>query len=73
MFTINMCEIANYVARTVTNAGEFLTTLNPENLEFTTLVAPEDPPDNANDVQFKKWELKLKECKDNLKAKTKAS
>ena len=68
-----MRGIASYIVRTVANAGEFLTVLDPENLGFSTLVAPEDPPDNAGNVAFKKWELKLKDYKENRKARTKAS
>ena len=44
-----MREIAGYIARTVPNGGEFVTALDPDDLGFAGLTAPNDPEPDANE------------------------
>ena len=52
-YVTNMREIAGYIARTVPNGGEFVTTLDPDDLGFVELTAPEDPEPNASNIAVK--------------------
>jgi hypothetical protein len=66
-------EIGEYIARTVKDAGEFRTAMDPENLGFSPLVPPADPTDVGNLLLLKRWELAFKTYHDALERRNKAT
>ena len=59
-FNTSLREIAEYVARNVTNGGEFIQVLDPEQLGFDPNVEPSPPADVTNLVEVEKWKMKLR-------------
>ena len=51
----NSCsELSEYIARTVANASEFISAMNPEDLGFAPIIEPADPVTGATDVTYEK-------------------
>ena len=66
-------EIGEHIARTVKNAGEFRTAMDPENLGFALLIIPADPADTNNVMEVKKWEVAFKKYNDAVEHRAKAT
>jgi len=66
-------EIGEYIARTIKDGGEFRTALDPEQLGFSPLAPPEDPVDENNAMQVKKWEIAYKAYNDAADRRAKAT
>ena len=48
MFSVTTHEIAEYIARSVKGAGEFITAMDPDNLSFDDLPNPADGPNKKD-------------------------
>jgi hypothetical protein len=66
-------EIGEYIARSIKDGGEFRVALDPEDLGFTTLTAPVDPPATANAMDIKRWEIKYKAFSEAEERRAKAT
>ena len=66
-------EIGEHIARTVKNAGEFRTAMDPEKFGFAKLVVPADPIDPTNVMEVKKWEVSFKKYNDAVEQRAKAT
>jgi hypothetical protein len=69
-FAKTTIEIGQYIARTIKEAGEFRTAMDPDNLGFATLTAPADPIDPTNVMQMERWKVEYKEYKNALDLST---
>ena len=54
-FNLSLRNVAEYIARSIPNGGEFMQALNPDDLGFNALTPPADPPEKANFLAS--WEL----------------
>ena len=59
-FSTTTRKLAEYISRTVPNAGEFMNAMNPEDLGFDVIAEPTDPRSGASAVQLEKWKTKYK-------------
>ena len=59
-FNTTTVKLSEYISRTVQNAGEFLTAMNPENLGFEPITEPADPPDGASNIAYEKWKTQYR-------------
>ena len=61
MFSVTTHEIAEYIARSVKGAGEFITAMDPDNLLFDDLPNPADmpPAETASMAEQETWKLQL--------------
>ena len=50
-----MKKIGEHIARTISNAGKIIKSLNPENLGFEPLIEPTDPDAMETAVAIEKW------------------
>jgi hypothetical protein len=66
-------EIGEYIARTVKDAGEFRSAMDPENLGFATLAIPPDPDDLTNVLMMERWKMVYKHYSNAAKRRTKAT
>ena len=66
-------EIGEYIARSIQDGGEFRVALDHEDLGFTTLTAPVDPPTNATARDIKRWEIKYKAFSEAEERRAKAT
>jgi hypothetical protein len=62
-FNANITTLAEYIARTVPNGGEFLDALDPEKLEFVPLEEPPESEEYASDVKIRRWDILLRSYK----------
>lgn len=53
-------EIANHIASTVANAGEFRTAMDPDALAFSEITEPVGPADRDDLVAMEKWKVKYR-------------
>jgi hypothetical protein len=67
-------EIGEYIARTVKDAGEFRTAMDPENLGFAPLIPPADlaNADATNLMAVERWKLNYKTYHDAQERRSKA-
>jgi len=68
-----MRRIAEHIARTTTNGGEFLQALNPEALGFSDILKPDDPPSDASMVNVEKWKYEYRNWNDRTNRRQEAS
>ena len=54
VFSATTRKLSEYISRTVTNAGEFMNAMNPDDLGFESIKEPEDPEDGATAIQLEK-------------------
>jgi hypothetical protein len=66
-------EIGEYIARTVKDASEFRSAMDPENLGFATLAIPPDPDDLTNVLMMEQWKMAYKHYSNATKRRTKAT
>jgi hypothetical protein len=66
-------EIGKHIARTVKDAGDFRTAMDPENLGFPTLAPPTDPADVNNILVMERWKMAYKAYSDSAEQRTKAT
>ena len=59
-FNTSMKKLAEHIARTITNGGDFIRDLDPENLGFKSLNEPPDPGAIATLVDIEKWKTRHK-------------
>jgi len=56
-FNLSLRNVAEYIARSIPNGGEFMQALNPDDLGFNALTPPADPPEKATAVQMETWKM----------------
>ena len=59
-FNTTTVKLSEYISRTVQDAGEFMNAMNPNDLGFEAIPQPNDPPDGATAVEYKKWKTRYK-------------
>ena len=60
-FSTTTKEIAGFIARTVSNGGEFLNALDPDVLSFIAIDEPPEPTgEMIGQIQFQIWQVKYK-------------
>ena len=59
-FSATTRKLSEYVSRTVSNAGEFMNAMNPDDLGFERIEEPEEPANGATAIELEKWKTKYK-------------
>ena len=59
-FSTTTRKLAEYISRTVSNAGEFINAMNPDDLGFDMIDEPDDPDDDVNHIVIEKWKTRYK-------------
>ena len=62
-------KIAEYVARKVTDGGEFITALNPDDpdgMHFEDIKIPKKPSDMSDVAEVKLWRIDVRAAKDRI-------
>ena len=59
-FNTTTRKLSEYIARSVSNAGEFMIAMNPDDLGFDVIVEPPDPDENGTQIEYEKWKTKYK-------------
>ena len=75
MFSVTTHEIAEYIARSVKGAGEFITAMDPDNLSFDDIPNPADTPPaaTASMAEQEIWKLQLRQYGDRITQREEAS
>ena len=60
-FNTTTRKLYEYISRTVSNAGEFMNAMNPDDLGFENINEPDDPDNAATQVEYEKWKNKVQE------------
>ena len=69
-FSATTRKLAEYIARTTANAGEFMNAMNPDDLGFENIDEPTDPNSGASAIELEKWKTKYRNW-DHLTSKRK--
>ena len=59
LFDKTMCEITEFVSRSIKGGGKLLTAMDLDDLDFQPLTDPPFPDDDADELELERWKLQI--------------
>ena len=57
-FNTTTIKLSEYISRAISNAGEFMKAMNPDDLGFEDITEHADPADDVSPVAYEKWKTR---------------